>query len=107
MSVISWVKSRLSMPETAGPEILLRRFSPDLDVPIASDGVSRIDDGWRIETRGKRSFRLFEVSDPEIEQCLVSYKAGQRPDMIKLNFTFEGPGAVDLRDVHLTCTPLA
>lgn len=157
MSVVTWVKSRLGMPRPAGPEALLRRFTPELDVPIARDGVSEIDGGWRVETRGKRSFRLFEVPDPGVEQCLLTYRAqlrsegvkqraylemwchfpglgeyfskgfhnalrgdngwasyeipfflkpGQRPDTIKLNITFDGPGVVEIRDIELTATPI-
>jgi hypothetical protein len=158
MSVVTWVKSRLGVPQPVGPEKLLRHFTPELDVPIARDGVSEIEGGWRIATRGKRSFRLFEVSDPDVERCIVTYrarmrsegvqqraylemwchfpglgeyfskgfhnalkgdnewasyeipfylKAGQRPDMIKLNLAFDGPGAVEIRDIELTATPIA
>jgi hypothetical protein len=138
--------------------MLLHSFTPELDAPIARDGVSEIEGGWRIETRGKRSFRLFEVPDPAVERCVLAYraqlrsegvqqraylemwchfpgqgeyfskgfhnalkgdngwasyeipfllKAGQRPDMIKLNLTFEGPGAVEIREIQLAATPIA
>ena len=34
-------------------------------------------------------------------------KAGQRPDLVKLNVAFEGGGTVWIRDVELLVTPLA
>jgi hypothetical protein len=33
-------------------------------------------------------------------------KAGQRPDLIKLNLVMGGPGVVDIRDIELLKTPL-
>jgi hypothetical protein len=34
-------------------------------------------------------------------------KKGQRPDLIKLNVAFEGPGTAWIRDIELLHTPLA
>lgn len=158
MAVLSWVKSKLGGPQPVGPETLVRRFSPEVDVPIAGDGVSEIEGGWRLESEGERTFRLFEVPDPDIEQCMLSYraemrseavqkraylemwcrmpgqgeffskgfhnalkgdngwasyeipfylKAGQRPDLLKLNLVFDGPGVIEIRNAHLTATPVA
>ncbi len=157
MEIMTWVKSRFGVPQPAGPETLIRTFAPDIDEPIARDGVDNIEGGWRIETRGKRTFRLFEVPEPGVEQCMVTYRAemrsenvqkraylemwcrlpgqgeffskgfhnalkgdnswasyeipfflkhGQRPNMIKLNVTFEGPGVVEMRNVRLSVTPV-
>jgi hypothetical protein len=32
-------------------------------------------DGWRIVASGAKTVRLFEVADPAIENCLVTYRA--------------------------------
>ena len=158
MPVLAWVKSKLGVPQPTGPATPIRRFTPSVDVPIAGDGVAEIEDGWRLETDGQRTFRLFEVSDPSVERCTVTYRAtlrsegvqkrayletrcrfpgqgeyfskgfhnaiegdnawasyeipfhlksGEHPDLIKLNLVFDGPGAVELRAVNLTATPVA
>ena len=31
--------------------------------------------GWRVEAAETRTFRLFEVRDPGVEQCLLAYRA--------------------------------
>lgn len=36
-----------------------------------------------------------------------SLKSGQRPDLVKLNLAFEGPGTAWIREIELVCTPLA
>lgn len=159
MSVMSWVKAHIAMPRPSGPERLLRRFMPGADTPIHCDAIVATEDGsWRVQTRGRRSFRLFELRETQPEACLLTYRArmrsenvqpraylemwchipdegefasrgtqtalrgdsgwvtcetrfqlkpGQRPDAIKLNLAFDGPGAIEIRDIQLTATPLA
>jgi serine/threonine protein kinase len=45
------------------------------DKPITQDGVSVEKDGWRIQTTEQRTVRLFEVVNPNIEDCQVLYRA--------------------------------
>lgn len=157
IAVRAWVKSKFGASQPAGPETLLRHFTPDIDSPITQDGVAEIDGGWRIETQAERTIRLFEAPDPGIEQCVVSYraemrsegvekraylemwcrlpgqgeffskgfhnalagdndwgsyeipfylKAGQRPDLLIFNLVFDGPGIIEIRDIHVTVTPV-
>src|SRR6266536_5040836 len=133
----------------------MRTFGPS-DHPITESGSSPDEGGWRIEARAAGSVRLFEVPEPGVEQCLLTYraelktaeveggaylemwcrfpgageffskgihqkatgttgwashevpfrlKAGQRPDLIRLNVAFDGPGTVWLRKVELQRTP--
>lgn len=80
------LRSNLIPPEPVGPEHVLRRFSPDLDVPIASQssirsestGVTEIDGGWRIVAKGGQSGRLCLASDLALEGCLVICRAELR-----------------------------
>ena len=157
MSVMAWVKSKIGPPKPAGPETVVRTFSPETDRPITEDHLNQIEGGWRIETGGKRTFRLFEIREPGLDRCVVMFradmrsrgveqraylemwchlpgqgdffskgfhnavtgdnewanyeipfylKAGQRPDAIKLNVTFDGPGIVEIRNIEVTATPL-
>ncbi len=158
MAVLTWLKSRIGSPRPTGPAELFRRFSPDTDVTITRDGVTEIDCGWRVESADSRAFKLFEIAEPGIEQCMVTYRAemrstgvtkraylemwcripgrgeffsrgvrnplkgdtgwasheipfylraGQQPDLIKLNVVLDGPGTVELRSIEVLVTPLS
>ncbi len=154
--VFERLRSRFKQPEPAGPPETLRRFGPS-DRPIAESGVSLDHDGWRIEAREASSVPLFEVVEPTVEHCLLTYradlrtsdldrgaylemwcrlpgrgeffskgvdqtvsgttswssrevpfylKAGQSPDLIRLNVALEGAGTVWIRNVEVLRTPL-
>jgi len=154
--VLSWLRSLFKPPAPAGPSRRLRAFGAS-DQPIAQDGVTIDPEGWRIDARAPRTVRLFEVSEPGVERCILGYrarvktatvrgraylemwcrfpgrgeffskgfdqavsgttewtsheipfylKAGQRPDLVKLNLVVEGEGTVWLSDVELLETPL-
>jgi hypothetical protein len=34
-----------------------------------------VQDGWAIDSKEEQTIRLFEVQEPQIEQCLVTYRA--------------------------------
>jgi len=125
--------------------------------PITQDGVTAQQGAWRIEAKEHRTVRLFEVADPGVENCVVTYrakiktenlegqaylemwcrlpgggeffskgitnpvkgttdwasyetpftlKAGQGPDLIKLNLVIEGKGTLWIKDVELLKGPL-
>jgi hypothetical protein len=160
MSVWPRIRSRIEPPHPVGPETVIRRFSPDRDIPIAQtpdvpvahSGVSAINGGWRLTANARRVFRLFEVADSSLDRRVLIYraklrargvkqraylemwchipgdgtyfskgthravkgtrgwarheirfhlKAGQRPDTISLNLTFDGAGVIDIRKVEL------
>ena len=154
--MFEWLKARFKQPEPAGPPQKVRGFSSS-DRPITQDGVAMEQNGWRIESRERRTVRLFEVPNPGVEQCTVTYRArmktanlqggaylemwcrlpgrgeffskglhqkatgttewasyeipfylkkGQRPDLIKLNLVFDGPGTVWMKELELLRTPL-
>lgn len=151
------LKSRFKQPQPIGPTVTMRTFRVS-DRPIAESGVSLDEDAWRIEAREPGSVRLFEVVEPAVERCMLTYraelrtgdveggaylelwcrlpgkgeffskglhqkvkgttgwssyevpfhlKAGQRPDLIRLNLALEGAGTVLIRNVKLLRTPLS
>jgi serine/threonine protein kinase len=53
------------------------------DKPITHDGVSVDKDGWRIEAKEPRIFRLFEVANLNIEDCRVLYRAQLKCENLK------------------------
>jgi hypothetical protein len=68
------LRSLFKRPEVAGPPETLRTFGPD-DRPITESGVTRDDDAWRVEASQAGSLRLFEVAEPGLESCLITYRA--------------------------------
>jgi hypothetical protein len=60
-------------PRAALPTVL-KRFGPE-DKPISQDQVTADDGGWRIEARANRTVALFEIANPGVEDCTLSYRA--------------------------------
>jgi hypothetical protein len=71
------LRSRLGQPKPAGPQQQLRSFGP-ADQPISEDGLTSDAGGWRAEVGQTRTIRLFEISDPGVEQCMLTYRAQLR-----------------------------
>ena len=68
------LQSLFSGPKPAGPPQVLRAFAADK--PTITQGGIRAEQGaWRIDATGKQTIRLFEVEDPAVEQCLLTYRA--------------------------------
>jgi hypothetical protein len=73
--MLNWLKSRFAGPKLAGPPQVLRAFTSDQPT-ITQSGI-RVENGaWRIEARAEQqTISLFEVEDPAVEQCLLTYRA--------------------------------
>ena len=68
------LRSLLGQPKPAGPPQTLRSFSA-ADKPIAGSELAVDEGGWRVESRENQTVRLFEVSDLDLEKCLLTYRA--------------------------------
>jgi hypothetical protein len=75
--LLRWLKSLFKQPEPAGPPEPVRVFGIS-DQPLTRDDVARDEDAWRIDFQEERSVRLFEVEEPGVEQCLLTYRAQVR-----------------------------
>lgn len=155
--MLSALKAMFRPPQPAGPPQIIRRFGL-LDAPIAQDVVTIEDGAWRIDVRRPQSVKLYELAEPGVEHCLLTYrlsmrtaelsdkvhlemwcrfpgrgeffskglhnaatgttdwasyetpfhlKAGQCPDLIRLELKFAGSGTAWVKDVELLRTPLA
>ncbi len=80
--MFDWLKSMFKQPEPAGPPQKIRGFASS-DRPITQDGVAVDGGGWRIESRDKRTVRLFEVPNPGLEQCILTYRAQMKTEKIQ------------------------
>jgi hypothetical protein len=73
--MLNWLKARFSGPKPAGPPQVLRAFAPDQPT-ITQSGI-RVENGaWHIDASAEeQTIRLFEVENPAVEQCLLTYRA--------------------------------
>jgi serine/threonine protein kinase len=52
----------------------LKTFGPE-DKPISQDQVTADDGGWCVEAKENRTVALFEIANPGVEDCMLSYRA--------------------------------
>jgi hypothetical protein len=73
--MMDWLKSRFAGPRLAGPPQVLRAFASDQPT-ITQSGI-RVENGaWQIDAGAEeQTIRLFEVENPAVEQCLLTYRA--------------------------------
>jgi len=71
--MIKWLKSLFSMPEPIGPPQTLRAFT--VDKPTITRGCIHTEiDLWRINSTGVQTVRLFDVENPDVEHCMLTYR---------------------------------
>jgi hypothetical protein len=80
--MLKWLKSLFSQPEPAGPPQLLRAFSPGQPT-ITQGGIRTEQNAWRIEATSPQTIRLFEIENPAVEQCLLTYRAELKAEDLK------------------------
>lgn len=73
--MFEWFKLLFKVPQPAGPQQELRSFSTS-DPVISKDSVALEGDTWRVTGSTERqTIHLFEVQDPGVEQCMLTYRA--------------------------------
>jgi hypothetical protein len=80
--MLKWLKSLFSMPKPAGPPRTIRTFSVT-EPSITRDGVRVDGDSLRIDSTGTRTVRLFDVQDPGVQQCIVTYRAEMKAEKLE------------------------
>ena len=80
--MLKWLKSLFSMPEPAGPPQTIRMFSLN-EHTITQDGVRVDGDSLRIDSTESRTVRLFDVKDPGVQQCLVTYRTEMKAEDVE------------------------
>ena len=69
-----WLRKKMSGGEPAGPPQMIKTFGAS-DHPLTVDGVSWDQDAWRVEAGEAGTVALYEVHDPWVERCRLSYRA--------------------------------
>jgi hypothetical protein len=77
--VLKRLLARFTSPTPSGPPQVLRRFAPPEPL-LTQGGVTTEDAAWRIAVGQPQTVRLFEVADPGIEECLLTYRARLKTD---------------------------
>ena len=72
--MLNWLKSIFNAPKPSGPPEMMRQFQTT-DPTLSRDGITLAQDGWVVDSKEAQTVRLFEVQDPQVEQCLIAYKA--------------------------------
>lgn len=77
--MLDWLKSIFSAPKPSGPPETIRLFRTT-DAALSRGSIAVERDGWVVDAREEQTIRLFEVRDPQVEQCLITYRAAMKTD---------------------------
>ena len=73
--MVNWLKSLFAGPKPTGPPQVLRAFAPDQPT-ITQSGIHVEHGAWQIDAGAEeQTVRLFEVENPAVEHCLLTYRA--------------------------------
>jgi hypothetical protein len=56
---------------------LVRAFGPD-DPTLSRNGITVDGKGWRVDSGEAQVVHLFEVADPGVDNCMLTYRAAMR-----------------------------
>jgi len=72
--MFGWLRSLFKAPQPAGPPQTIARF--DASTSTITQGVIVPEgDGWRVDASEAQTVHLFEVPEPGVEQCMLTYRA--------------------------------
>ena len=77
--MINRLKSIFSQPHPSSPPETIRLFRTT-DRTLSQGAITVVQDGWVVDSKEEQTIRLFEVPEPQIEQCLVTYRAKLKTD---------------------------
>ena len=102
------LRSAFRRPQAAGPPETLRTFGPGERPP---HGGAYLEMWCRLPGEGEYFSKGLDQKvkgtvDWSSYEIPFRLDEGQRPDLIRLNIAFDGPGTVRLRNVELLRTPL-
>ena len=72
--MMNWLKSIFSRQRPSGPAETLRLFRTT-DRTLSQGAITIAQDGWVVDAKDTQTIRLFEVQEPQAEQCLITYRA--------------------------------
>ena len=77
--MINWLKSIFSQPQPSGSPQTIRLFQTT-DRTLSQGAITVVQEGWVVDSKEEQTICLFEVQEPKVEQCLVTYRAKLKTD---------------------------
>ena len=78
---MNWLKSIFSRQRPSGPPETLRLFRTT-DRTLTQGAITIAQDGWVVDSKDTQTIRLFELQEPQVEQCLITYRAKLKTDSL-------------------------
>ena len=79
--MLEWLKSMFGASKPLGPIETLRAFR-NTQPTLSRDRISVSGEGWFIDSKEGQTIRLFEIQDPQVVQCLLTYRAKMKTDSL-------------------------
>ena len=77
--MLNWLKSIFSAPKPSGPPKTIRLFQTS-DATLSKDSITVAQDRWVVDAKEDQTIRLFEIQNPDAEQCLLTYRATMKTE---------------------------
>ena len=74
-----WLRSRLIGSTLSKMPEVIRRFDAS-DATLSRDNIEVEGKGWRVDASEEQIVRLFEVPDPDVSNCLLTYRASLKSE---------------------------
>lgn len=82
--MFNWLGSLFKKPTPAGPPVPLRSFNlADQVISRADISAEAASGAWRLTPSARQTYRLFEVPVPNIEQCMITYRAQMKAESLE------------------------
>jgi hypothetical protein len=72
--MFEWLKSLFKVPQPVGPSQELRSFTTS-DPTLTQESIAPEGGVWRVNVAEQQTIRLFEIADPGVEACMLTYRA--------------------------------
>ena len=80
--MLKWLKSLFETPQPVGPPTEVVRYTTS-DQTISQDVITPQPDGsWKIVCPEEHTVRLFEVQNPGLERCMLTYRADLKTENV-------------------------
>ena len=80
--MFQWMKRLFRSPQPAGPIQSIRTFTP-LDTTITKEVITADGNEWVVDVEETQTLRLFEIDSPQVESCLLTYRADLKSADVK------------------------
>jgi len=77
--MLNWLKSIFTAPKPSGPAKTIRLFQTS-DATLSKDSITVAQDRWVVDAKEGQTIRLFEIQNPDAEQCLLTYRATMKTE---------------------------